>query len=479
MAQMREADKKTIAGGVPSIALMERAGRGLADAVLAAMERKGAEEALFVCGGGNNGGDGFAAARMVLERGKTAAVLCLSDRFTPDCAEERARFRGEIFGCIPKRRYAVVADCVLGTGITRAPEGNAARLIEFINASGAYVLSADLPSGLSENGVAYSPCVKADETVCMGLMKNALLLCDGADTAGRVTVCDIGITSEDRGAELWEDRDVAVFFPKKKSNVNKGTFGSACILTGGTDSSSGAALLAAGACLKSGAGYTKLCAKQTLCPYLVGKLPSCILREYSALDGDILSSQSIAVGMGAGVSEWLYALLVELLPEYTGTLVLDADALNGLSRFGAEILHEKKCRVVVTPHPKEFARLIGTSVGEVLAHAEELARKFAREYGIVVVLKNNRTIITDGERLAINLTGSPVLAKGGSGDVLSGMLAGTCARGIAPFEAACVASYLLGRAGEMVAEELGEYAADATDILEKFPSAIKSVFENR
>ena len=461
--QMRRADAATIAAGTPSLILMERAGAALAEAVSAAMRARGAGDVLFVCGGGNNGGDGFVAARILQERGEDVAVLCLAKKFSADCEAVRAKYQGEVFGRIPRRRYALIVDCLFGTGLTRAIEGENAALVNFIMGSGAYVIACDLPSGLMEGGIAGSPCVAADETVTMGQCKQALLLADGADYAGRITVADIGISPVEAGAEVWENADVKALFPKRRSNSHKGSYGAACILAGGAYS--GAAFLAAGACLKSGAGYTKLCVTGELYPHAIGKLPAAILREYKALDGDIFASDAIAVGMGSGVSEQLYVYIAELLANYTGTLILDADALNTLSAYGTELLSKHACRVVLTPHPKEFSRLVERPVKEVLADPVGMAKELAARYRVTVLLKNNRSVITDGARVAINPTGSPSLAKGGSGDVLSGILVGTCARGVAPFEAACVASYLLGRAGEIAAREMGEYAPDPTDII--------------
>lgn len=472
LEEMRLADREAMKR-VSCEELMERAGRALADAVQAAMHRLGVGDALFVCGGGNNGGDGFVAARILMERGEEACVLCLAQKFSPAAQQAKERYNGDILGRIPRRRYALVVDCVLGTGITRAPEGDAAALIAFINSGAEYVIACDLPSGLAENGIALSPCVRADETVTMGLVKSALLLADGADVAGEVKLADIGIAPVGAGAQVWEDRDAKVFFPKKRSNVHKGTFGSACILA--SKELAGAAFLAAGACLKSGAGYTRLCVSKEHFGTAVGRLPAAVLRVFQAIDGEILSADSIALGMGSGVSDRLYAHLMELLSAYSGTLVLDADALTTIAEYGVDILKNKACDVVITPHPKEFSRLTGKPVKEVLANAVELARTFAKTYSVTVVLKNNRTIITDGDRVAINPTGSPVLAKGGSGDVLSGLLAGTCARGIPPFEGACVASYLLGRAGECAAEKMGEYAPDANDVINFLPAAMMSL----
>ena len=464
--QMRRADAHTVAEGTPESVLMERAGEALADTVQRVLNERGIQEALFVCGNGNNGGDGYVAARILLKRGYDVAVLSTSGK--------RAHaYEGEIYERMPRRYYPVVVDCILGTGLRRAPEGDAEALINFVNSSGAYVISCDLPSGLAENGIALWPCVKADETVSMGLLKSALLMADGADLSGQVTVADIGIQSAEEGVQVWEDSDIKTLFPRRKSHTHKGNFGTAAVIGGA--GSVGACFLAADACLKSGAGYTKLFLPAEVYPHAIGKLNACILREFYYANEEILSADAVAVGMGFGNGKELYEYLEMLLKKYEGVLVLDADALTSLGKNGADILKHKKCRVILTPHPKEFARLTGKSVAEVLKNAVELAESYGKEYGVTVILKNNRTVITDGERTAVNPTGSPSLAKGGSGDVLTGLIVGTAARGVAPFEAAVAGSYLLGRAGELAAEEMGEYSPAATDIIGYLPQAIKSL----
>ncbi len=467
---MRDADGATIKSGISAKELMERAGKALADAVLRAMEETRIDDALFVCGGGNNGGDGFVAARILMEAGKDVQVLCLAKRFSKECENAKAAYEGEVFERIPRRRYALIVDCLFGTGLTRAPEGDEAALIDFIENSGAYVISCDLPSGLSESGIAYPHCVHANGTITIGHMKYALLLADGADCAGKITIAEIGILTPERGAEIWGNEDLKMYFPHRRSHTHKGTHGDATILAGGKYT--GAAFLAAGACLKSGAGYTRLRVTKELLPSAIGKLPSCILSEYEGIDGELLNSDCIALGMGAEADECFYDLLKELIVKYTGTLVVDAGALNALSEFGLEVLKEKACKIILMPHIGEFSRLTGKNVQEILHSPVELAMEFAKKYGVVVILKNNRSVITDGERVAINTTGSPVLAKGGSGDVLSGFLAGTVARGVPCFEAACVTSYVLGKAGECVANEMGEYAPDATDVIACLPKVM-------
>ncbi len=482
---MRKADGEAVEKGTPSLELMERAGKALAEHTRRIMKEKNFSDVLFVCGGGNNGGDGFVAARILDGQDVDIAVLCLAGKFSHDCAANAKRYKGELFGRIPRRRYAFIVDCILGTGVKSHPTGEAEELINFINNSGAYVLSCDLPSGLSENGVALFPCVKAAETLTVGGMKNALLLADGADVAGKISVADIGLNLCG-GAEVWESGDVKTLFPPKKSHSNKGNFGSAAILA--TCNTLGAPLLAAGAALKSGAGYTDIYMTSCSVPCEDGaklasfqavdelhrvlcaaKYPAC---RFTFYDGEPIFADAVAFGMGAGVGEGTRTILSELLSTYKGTLVLDADALNTLALFGKEPLKARQCKVIVTPHIKEFARLADKTVEEVLIKSVELAEGFATEYGVTVVLKNNRTIVTDGTRTAIMTAGSPALSKGGSGDALAGLLAGTCARGVSPFEAACASCFLLGRAGELAEEKFGQYASNASDVIDLLPQAM-------
>lgn len=470
--QMKEADAYTVQRGTPSLTLMERAGEALAKVVRAAMKSKGVNDVLFVCGGGNNGGDGFVAARLLQESGVDVQVLCIAEKLSPDCEAVRKRFRGAVIGRIPRRRYALIVDCIFGTGLSRAPAGTERLLIDFINDSGAYVVACDLPSGLKEGGVAFTHCVRADETITFGYYKNSLLLADGKDHAGKISVADIGISSAIKGAEIWQNADVKALFPPRRSNSHKGNYGNACLVAGGE--TCGAALLAAGACLKSGAGYTRLYVPERYTAAAVGRYPACIVHPFNDLEEDILRADSVAVGMGMGTGKEHYAFLKQLITAYRGTLILDADALNVLALYGVDILKQKKCRVAITPHPGEFSRLTGESAEKLQNAPVGAAMAFAEKYGVTVLLKNNRSIIAGGERVAINVTGSPALAKGGSGDVLSGLLAGLAAR-VPLFEACCAASFLLGRAGELSAGRLGEYSSDATDVIDCIPAAIMNL----
>ena len=470
-----EEQRKVVASGIRTRELMERAGEALAKKVAFTMDNLSAKEVLFVLGSGNNAGNGFVAARILMEQKREVKVLCMADKIAPECAIVKIRYKGEILKQIPQRRYPLIVDCIYGTELKRPAEGDNAKLISMINASRAYVISCDMPSGLGENGMAFSPCVYADETVAIGCLKNALLLNEGVDHAGKITVADIGVSYQGAGVEVWEDKDVKAFFPRKQSSVNKGMFGRVSIVTSGARM--GAAMLAANASLRSGAGYTMLRVPERFTQVAATALPSCIVEDFNALDDGILSSDALAIGMGSGVSKGLYSIIKQLLTGYRGTLILDADALSALAEFGLEPLQHKSCEVILTPHPKEFARMCNTSVKEVLENSVSCAQKFALEHGVTLVFKNNRTLITNGIRTAINFTGSPALAKCGSGDVLTGFLAGTSARGLTPFDAACVACFVFGRAGEIAEEEYGQYAPTSSDIVASLPYAIKSLTE--
>ena len=284
---------------------------------------------------------------------------------------------------------------------------------------------------------------------------------------------DKKITIPCEDAVVWEERDVKVFFPARPSDAHKGTFGKACILTYGARV--GAAMLSADACLRSGAGYTTLRVLEELRPYVATALPACIVEGFTALDAEILSQDALAFGMGSGVSEELYDVIKKLLNNYRGILVLDADALNALSKYGLKPLKKKSCKVILTPHLKEFSRLCGKTVKEVIDGGEALAKAFAKEYGVTLVLKSHHTIVTDGEHTVINTTGSPALAKAGSGDVLSGLMVGTCARGLSPFDAACVSCFVFGRAGELAEQEFGQYSPTSCDVISLLPLVIKNL----
>lgn len=498
-AQMRAADKYTIENlSVPSAELMERAGKAIAEEAAKMLASCGGCRVLAVCGGGNNGGDGWVAARCLAQSGFKVCVYTLTDKLSADCAEQRKKFE-DMAGAIleegsaavcsefPDEKFDLVIDAVFGTGFRGAPEGKFEAAIGRMNACGAPVLSADIPSGLNGDNGAAVCCVRASVTVAIGEIKRGLLLGEGPDACGKIVRRDIGIELPAPAAGgLCAAEDFKAVFPCKKKNTNKGSFGKASILAGSMRYS-GAPFLAAAAALKCGCGYTQLALPSELFPYAVGKLPEAILTAAPSREGAfqfdeaflrelMQGTNAIAAGMGCGVSEELYKIIAFLLSEFRGTLVLDADALNSLSEYGADILREKTCRVILTPHPKEFARLCGEPLSEVLQNGATLAARFASEHGAIVLLKGHTSVITNGKFSVYNTEGTPALAKGGSGDALSGIVVSLAARGVSAMDSACCGAFLLGRAGSIAAEIAGnEYSPCASDAIAALPRAIAEI----
>ena len=487
--QMRQADEYTISSGTPSSVLMERAGKAIAEEAKRRAQERGIRDILVVCGGGNNGGDGFVAARY-LAADFNVDVLCLASRFSPDCQEQKEKWTGKVLSALPEKKYPFILDCLFGTGLSRAAEGENKELIEYINASGAFVLSADMPSGLNgTNGLTMGVAVKADVTVTIGEYKSGLVLGDGIDCAGKIVRADIGIDSSflaDADAfPVLMERGEGLTFPRRRRNAHKGSYGRACIIAG-SKKYSGAALLSTLACLRGGAGYPRLCVPEGLFFAYAGKVPEAVLTAFSGGDEfayceedlrGVLDSDAIALGMGCGNSRMLYAMERFLLKNYEGTLLLDADGLNALSSYGTDALKEKKCRVIVTPHIKEFSRLSGKSVEEVQKDPAGSAAAFAREYGVGVLLKSAVSLYSENGKTFVFCEGSPCLAKGGSGDVLSGLAVSFAAQGALFAYPALAAARVAGLAAELAEAEMGVYSVCGRDVIERLPRVISSLTE--
>ena len=490
-AEMRAADRYTIEErGVPSQTLMERAGAAIAEEAEALLREDGGASVLAVCGGGNNGGDGWCAARLLAARGYRTAVLPVGETRSADCAVQRAKYAGEVLAAFPAEKPDLIIDALFGTGFRGTPEGEFAAAIGAVNQSGAKVVAADIPSGLNGDNGSFALCVRADVTVAVGELKTGLVTGRAADVCGRVVRRGIGIElPAPPRAALCEGSDFSPYFAKRACDSHKGSYGRAAIL-GGSLAYSGAPLLSAAAALRGGCGYTELCVPAELFPHCIGKLPETILTAAPTEGGPLACdekflaalcarSDAIAVGMGAGKSRPLHAVVRFLLENFAGTLILDADALNALAAYGVSVLKKPRaCSLVLTPHPGEFARLCGENVARVRAEGAALAQAFAAAYGCCVLLKDNVTLLADGERVRYIASGTPALAKGGSGDVLAGLLVSLAARKVPAAEAACCASYLLGRAGALAAEALGnEYSVCARDVIAQIPRAIAGIAE--
>ena len=296
------------------------------------------------------------------------------------------------------------------------------------------------------------------------------------------------LTDEKRQLALT-DVQIAKMLPKRKRNSHKGTYGRAAIVAG-SEEYTGAAYLSAAASLRSGAGYTALFVPSEILPYYILKAPEILLKTSNegsryALNEKTMEQvceyDAVAYGMGMGVSEAVAEGAAYLLSRFQGRLILDADGLNSLSVYKKEglsaLFKNAKCDVVLTPHIQEFSRLSGLSVEEILNTDLKVATAFAKANSVTLLLKNAATIITDGQRSAVNITGNSGQAKAGSGDVLSGVIAGLCAQGASGFDGACAGAFLCGRAAEIAVKSVGEYSLTASDCLQKLGEAFLSVLD--
>jgi NAD(P)H-hydrate epimerase len=487
---MKAADSATIEAGTPGSLLMERAGRAVArTAIRLAGDRYGSL-VVCVCGKGNNGGDGFVAARVLRTEG--VGVRCLfvgdPDSVTGEAAEHRDRFvagGGFVEPFDPARldRSTVVIDALFGTGFRGQAEGEAARAIEAINASASTVVSIDVPSGVdAATGRAEGPSVMAHVTVAMGAEKVGTATGEGATRAGFVETVDIGIEVGDASVFLLEEADVAGVLPRREPDSHKRSAGSVGLLCG-SEAMSGAAILAARGAMRMGAGYATLGVPAAIRSTIIAKLPEVLtsaVTQDAHLGTDALRNfksvldraDSLALGCGLGQGDDQRGLVQAVLREVPQPIVLDADGLNVLAGDTGP-LQERSAPTVLTPHPAELARLLECPTESVQADRLRVAREAAESFGCVVVLKGHRSVISASDgRAVINPSGSPELATAGTGDVLTGAIAALLAAGLDAFEAAWAAAFVHGVAGSIAGERVGRSGVVAWDVAEALPAAM-------
>ena len=483
-AETRTAEAGAERRGLPASILMENAGTAVAEAAIALA--RPAARFLVVAGPDNNGGDGYVAARKLHAAGRQVDVWRVGDpaRLKGDAARNHAAV--EQIGvpvhasaaALPLRSGDVVVDALFGTGLARAPDGDAADAIRAMlrwHAEGVRVVAVDLPSGLSSDTArAFDPCVAADLTVTFGAMKLGLALEPGATLAGRVQVADIGLGELSPSAWLLEPSDGPRCLPPRRSDTNKGTYGHLLVVAG-SRGKSGAAALAGLSALRSGVGLCTVATPadalsdvQGHAPELMGvALPASAVFGPSHLDVLLAAAEgkdALVIGPGIPRGPETHLLLEELLARLDVPVLLDADGLNAIAGH-PEVLPRSRTPVVLTPHPGEMARLAGRTVAEVQAHRIATATGFARTQRAVVVLKGARTVVADPTgQVRVNPTGNPGMATGGTGDVLSGMVGAFLAQGLTPLDAASVGVLAHGLAGDAAARRWGRLGLVASDL---------------
>ncbi len=507
--EMRAAEAEAIEGlGVPAIVLMENAARAVADAIAERYPR--ARRIGIACGRGNNGGDGLALLRDLAARGCEAAAYVAGplDRLSAEAAEQLAAC--ERLG-LPVRSVADPAadgsvneevdlwvDALLGTGLNRPVEGPVANWVAWLGErrGGAPLVSVDVPTGLDASAATLpGPHVRADLTVALGFPKVANVLAPAADAGGRLWIGDLGVALPEPppGPDaLYRSRreDLVGRLRTRRRDAHKGTFGHV-VVAGGSTGYSGAAILAARAAVRGGAGLVTAAVPEHLVEAVdAGSVESMTLgmpaqgkgwsrdaveHLLQAVVERASSGGALALGPGLGLSDDARALAREVAARSAAPVVLDAD---GISAFAgdANALRARDADLVVTPHPGELARLLGVPTSAVVENRWEHARRAARETGAVVVLKGRQTLISDPALGTwVNPTGNPGMATGGSGDVLTGVIAALLAQGLDPPSAARLGVYVHGLSGDLAAKRWGEISMAASDLVDELGAAFRSL----
>ncbi len=490
--QMRELERKYMEEkNIASEELMMRAARALTAEIILRLGGASGKTCVFACGNGGNGGDGYAAARMFAENGGRSIILEVLPDLPrrPDAAQMRRWayahpnvWHGVGFADMP--RPTAWVDCIFGIGLNRAPSDEMAALFARIaadRAEGSCIIACDIPSGVNaDTGLAPGACVEADLTVTFECAKPGHYLGLGPDASGETIVRYIGI-----GAEYWpqnptalcEPGDIAPICAKRARNTHKGNYGHLLIVAG-SFGMAGAASFTAQAALKTGAGLVTIACPISIVPILQTLAPGAMCVPLPEQDGAIsveaapllrqaLSGKS-AVVVGPGLSrrcapEILEAILASGLP-----CLIDADGLNILSEHEnlRSLLHEN---CLLTPHPGEAARLISLPEGQI-----ECAQALAK-MGCAALYKGAATVVCRENSCVISVSGTPGMARGGSGDVLSGIAGALLARGLGAFAAGWLGSEAHGLAGEMAAQRFGEMGMTAQEIVDSLPEVWKNV----
>ncbi|NLZ53774.1 MAG: NAD(P)H-hydrate dehydratase [Thermoanaerobacteraceae bacterium] len=509
---MRHMDKIAIEKyEIPGVILMENAGIKVAWAVQNmwnARKNSASRKIALFCGKGNNGGDGFVAARHLANMGFETIVFIIADpnSITGDASinleitknmDIQIRVIEELSDLDEVKDMAkgafVLVDAIFGTGLKGYVRGVAKSVIEIINQLEIPVISVDIPSGIcGSTGKILGTAVKAYQTVTLALPKTGLLLYPGAEYVGTLITADIGmpaklVESINAEAQLLDPKWVSQCFKPFPSDSHKGTFGRVFIIAGSVGMT-GAAALSATAAVRSGAGLVTIGIPESLNDILEVKVTEAMTLPLPETSGRSIgqialgkalnfASKCDAVVLGPGISanDDTTEFVRRFIKECRVPMVIDADGLNAMTEYTA-IFKEAKAPIIITPHPGEMARLLSRSVSEVQADRIAAVKTAAEKFGCTAVLKGARTLIATWEgKLMINPTGNAGMATGGSGDVLSGMIGAFLARGMKPHEAAAAGVYLHGLAGDLSAKQQGQICLAATDIIDFLPIAINKM----
>lgn len=492
-AQMKAADQYTIQKlGVPSLELMEHAAQACVQVL--EDEKVDLSHVCVVCGSGNNGGDGFAIARILQNNRYSVETFCVGnpEHYTEETQEQMHRLQecgGKItYGMPQEDSYSVIIDAVFGVGLSRKVEGRYRQVIEQMNRMRGIKFAVDIPSGLSATTGCILGCAfKADYTVTFQLKKIGLELSQGRTMAGRVIVPDIGISTD----SICEDQEIVrtagkdiyrKMLPDRPEDSNKGTYGRLLVIAG-SKGMAGAAYLNAHAAYMTGAGLVRIYTSSDNREILQTLLPEAVITTYEEYNKEELLSlltwaDGVCIGSGLGMSRLSEKILKTVIEYVKVPCLIDADGLNLLAENKNYLNQMAERRFVITPHMKEMSRLTGTPVEELKADRIQILKDFISRYRITCVLKDSRTLIASEEKgIRMNLTGNSAMAKAGSGDVLAGVISGWMVQGKEAEDAAELGTYIHGLSGDLAKFEKGVYSVMARDLIEYISKALMKLEE--
>ncbi|MBL0226209.1 MAG: NAD(P)H-hydrate dehydratase [Geobacteraceae bacterium] len=499
---MQDMDKQAIEEfGIPGLDLMENAGKSCTDAIVEAFGTSGS--AVVIAGKGNNGGDGYVIARLLRQAGWDVHVFILAEhgQISGDAATNLTRLaRQDITFCpdagqLPAlhmdtiNRADVIVDAMLGTGLRSDVAGVYREAIEIVNASGRPVLAVDIPSGIhGTTGRMLGVAVRASITVTFACAKLGHVLYPGAEHTSKLIVADIGIPPHlmeaAPGYDLLNDDFIRPMLRRRDRQAHKGQFGH-CLVIAGSTGKTGAAALSANCAMRAGSGLVTLAVAESLHAILEAKTTEVMTvplpdsnsgyvtsSAYPAIEKLVAGKDALALGPGLGRQPGTTALVQTIVENVSLPMVIDADGLNALAEDITILRRKKSANIILTPHPGEMARLLGTSIPDVEAVRISVAQEFARNFGVYLVLKGARTIVASPEGIAaINGSGNPGMASGGMGDVLTGIIVSLLGQHYSTWDACRIGVYIHGYAANLVADEKGEIGMNASDVQEMLPYA--------
>lgn len=491
--QMKNADTHTIRQiGIPSLVLMERAALKIVESIEQA--DVSLSDTLVVCGSGNNGGDGFAAARILVEKGHRASVLFVGKEtsLSEECRLQKkiAENLGiPVFTTYPGVEYTVIIDAVFGVGLSRDVTGYYAEVIDWMNAQEAFKVAADIPSGIcSRTGRVFGTAFRADLTVAIACEKLGCVLYPGKNYAGKTVTVPIGIDTELFRADpavcfTWEGKDMEKLLPERRADSHKGSYGRVLMITG-SPGMAGAAYLSAKAAYAVGAGLVQVYTSEENRQILQQLLPEAIISCYSEYDEEKLEillewADVVCIGCGLGQSSTSEKILCHTLEKIRKPCIIDADGLNILSRHRELMDCGSRCPVILTPHMKEMSRLTGKSVAEIREDRMKVLDEFTEKQPVTCVLKDSRTVAArHGFHKFVNLAGNSAMAKAGSGDVLAGVITGLAAQEKDTFRSAALGVWLHACGGDEARGEKGTYSVLARDLIHGIQKCMKKAEES-